>query len=182
MALSMEEQRILAEIERGLADEDPLLAARLSAFKHPGIAITLRLRRARLLASVASVIAVAAVSIVAYLFVPFAHRAPARSEVPGAPAITETGARASPGTTTRQSGQRSPGARQNGPGSSMGPATGPTKGASRTPVSGRASPAASGAAGSTQNRPAPRASNSPAVSRSANVWPAGTAASSAPGK
>ena len=173
MALSMEEQRLLAEIERGLAGEDPLLAARLSAFKHPGIAITLRLRRARLLASIASVIAVAAVSIIAYLFVPFAHRAPARSEVPGAPAITETGTRASPGTTPRQSNQHSHGTRQNGPGSSIAPAPGSTPGTSRTPPSRTAS----GAAGSRQNRSAGGTPNTPAVSRSAANSGSATASS-----
>lgn len=162
MALSMEEQRLLAEIERGLAGEDPLLAARLSAFKHPGIAITLRLRRARLLASVASVIAVAAVSIVAYLFVPFAHRAPVRSEVPGAPAISETGTRASPGMTPRQSNQRTRGTWQNGPGSSIAPAPGSTARTSRTPPSRTAS----GAAGSSQNPSAGGRPSAPAVSRS----------------
>ena len=37
MALSMEEQRILAEIERQLADDDPSLAVRLSTFRRPGL-------------------------------------------------------------------------------------------------------------------------------------------------
>lgn len=171
MALSMEEQRILAEIERGLADEDPLLAARLSAFKHPGIAITLRLRRARLVASVASVIAVAAVSIVAYLFVPFAHRAPARIQVPGAPAITETGTRASPGTLPRQGTGQSASTRQAGPGSSIGPVPGSSPGTVR--ASSGTSP---GAAGSRQNQPAAGASRAPASSRS-SAGPASTAAS-----
>lgn len=175
MALSMEEQRILAEIERGLADEDPLLAARLSAFKHPGIAITLRLRRARLVASVASVIAVAAVSIVAYLFVPFAHRAPARIQVPGAPAITETGTRASPGTLPRQGTGQSASTRQAGPGSSIGPVPGSSPGTVRA-SSGTSPGAASGAAGSRQNQPAAGASRAPASSRS-SAGPASTAAS-----
>ena len=178
MALSMEEQRLLSEIERGLADEDPLLAARLSAFKHPGIAITLRLRRARLMASVASVIAVAAVSIVAYLFVPFAHRAaPARGEVPGAPAITETGTRASPGTATRHGSQQNTGTKQTIPGASIGP----VPGTSRAPSYGTASRAASGAAGSSQGRPTAAPSKAPAVSRSAPS-PAGAAANSTPAK
>jgi hypothetical protein len=35
MALSMEEQRILAQIEQELARSEPVLAARLSAFGHP---------------------------------------------------------------------------------------------------------------------------------------------------
>ena len=35
MALSMDEQRMLAEIERRLAAEDPGLAARMSTFRRP---------------------------------------------------------------------------------------------------------------------------------------------------
>ena len=35
MALSMDEQRILAEIERRLAADDPYLAGNLSAFTRP---------------------------------------------------------------------------------------------------------------------------------------------------
>ena len=44
MALSMDEQRILAEIERQLADDDPSLAARLSTFGRPGLAARRRRR------------------------------------------------------------------------------------------------------------------------------------------
>jgi hypothetical protein len=42
MALSMEEQRILAQIEHELARSEPVLAARLSAFGRPGRAALLR--------------------------------------------------------------------------------------------------------------------------------------------
>jgi hypothetical protein len=162
MALSMDEQRLLAEIERGLAGEDPVLAARLSAFKHPGIGLTLRLRRARLLASLASLIAVAVVSIVAYLFVPFAHRAaPARSQLPGQPAITETGARTSPATGPRGNSSQDMqkyGLRKTSPGSSISAPGGSAPSKNRTP--------ASGAAGSSQNRAAPAGSKAPSPSRS----------------
>jgi Protein of unknown function (DUF3040) len=47
MALSMEEQRILAQIEHELARSEPVLAARLSAFGGPGRA-ALRSPRGRL--------------------------------------------------------------------------------------------------------------------------------------
>jgi Protein of unknown function (DUF3040) len=47
MALSMEEQRILAEIENELARSEPALAAYLSAFGQAGRAVTLRSPRAR---------------------------------------------------------------------------------------------------------------------------------------
>lgn len=173
MALSQDEQRQLAEIERGLAGEDPLLAARLSAFKHPGIGVTLRLRRARLLASVASVIAVAVISVVAYLFVPFAHRAaPSRSPSPGAPAVTDTGARGSPATP--QNGHKGNGVKQSAPGTSIRPASSssPATGFGLAPGTG------SGAAGSSQHRAAAGSSKAgapspPGPNQAGPVWPDG---------
>jgi hypothetical protein len=48
MALSMDEQRILEEMERKLADDDPLLASRLTSFGRPGLAALMRSRRARI--------------------------------------------------------------------------------------------------------------------------------------
>ena len=50
MALSMDEQRILDEIERGLASADPALATRMSSFGVPRRLPTLRMRRLRLVA------------------------------------------------------------------------------------------------------------------------------------
>ena len=47
MALSMDEQRILEEMERKLADDDPLLASRLTSFGRPGLAALMRSRRSR---------------------------------------------------------------------------------------------------------------------------------------
>ena len=51
MALSMDEQRILAEIEQRLAKTEPALAARLASFGHPGPVNVLRSPRVRVLAS-----------------------------------------------------------------------------------------------------------------------------------
>jgi hypothetical protein len=51
MALSMDEQRMLAEIERRLAAEDPGLAAKLSSFRRPGPAARLRSPRGKVLGS-----------------------------------------------------------------------------------------------------------------------------------
>jgi len=70
MALSMEEQRILAEIERQLADDDPPLAARLSTFGRPGLTAILRTPRGRVLASFLAVAAVALLSVLVYSLVP----------------------------------------------------------------------------------------------------------------
>lgn len=71
MALSMDEQRMLAEIERRLAAEDPGLAVRLSSFRRPGPAARLRTTRGRIIGSVFAVVLVAAVSLVVYAMVPF---------------------------------------------------------------------------------------------------------------
>ena len=63
MALSMDEQRMLAEIERRLAAEDPGLAARLSTFRRPGRVTVFRSARARVIGSLFTVAVVAMVSL-----------------------------------------------------------------------------------------------------------------------
>ena len=70
MALSMEEQRILAEIERQLAGEDPALAVRLSRFGRPGLAAALKTPRGRVLASFLVVGVVALLSLMVYSLMP----------------------------------------------------------------------------------------------------------------
>ena len=71
MALSMDEQRMLAEIERRLAAEDPGLAVRLSTFRRPGRVSVFRSTRARLIGSLFTVAVVAMVSLMVYAIVPF---------------------------------------------------------------------------------------------------------------
>jgi Protein of unknown function (DUF3040) len=71
MALSMDEQRILDQIERGLASSDPLLASRMATFGAPRGPLTARMRRIRLLASFSTLLVVAVVSLVVYAMVPF---------------------------------------------------------------------------------------------------------------
>lgn len=71
MALSMDEQRILDEIERGLANSDPLLASRMASFGAPRGPVTARMRRMRLLASFGTLLVIAVVSLVVYAMVPF---------------------------------------------------------------------------------------------------------------
>jgi hypothetical protein len=69
MALPMEEQRILAEIERQLADDYPSLARRLAAFGRPGLAARLRTPRGRVLASFLAIASVAVLSLLVYLLI-----------------------------------------------------------------------------------------------------------------
>jgi cytoskeletal protein RodZ len=109
MALSMDEQRMLAEIERRLAAEDPGLAAKLSSFRRPGPAVRFRSTRHRVIGSLFTVALLAVVSLMIYAMVPFrAHSpktttftpqastsAPARAGTPAA-----TAASAAPKTST----------------------------------------------------------------------------------
>jgi len=71
MALSMDEQRMLAEIERRLAAEDPGLASRLSSFRRPGPTAKFRTTRGRIIGSLFTIALVAAVSLMIYAMVPF---------------------------------------------------------------------------------------------------------------
>ncbi len=71
MALSMDEQRILEEMERKLANDDPLLASRLTSFGRPGLPALIRSRRARIVLSFFALIVIAAVSLAVYALAPF---------------------------------------------------------------------------------------------------------------
>lgn len=109
MALSMDEQRILDEIERGLATSDPLLASRMASFGTPRGPLTARMRRIRLLASFSTLLVVAVVSLVVYAMVPFRASAdrPAGNKASASPAhpavmapSAATGKPASPATSS----------------------------------------------------------------------------------
>lgn len=69
MALPMDEERILAEIEQELSRAEPLLAARLSTFRRPSMAAVLRSPRARLVVTLAVAVTLAVVSMVVYALV-----------------------------------------------------------------------------------------------------------------
>ena len=86
MALSMDEQRVLAEIERRLAAEDPGLAACLTNFRRPGPAAVLRSPRARIIGSLFTVLLVATISLTVYAMIPFrAHGVRVPAGRPGTP-------------------------------------------------------------------------------------------------
>jgi len=85
MALSMDEQRMLAEIERRLAAEDPGLASCLTTFRRPGPARVLRSPRARIIGSLFTVLLVAMVSLMVYAMIPFRAHTPRNSLTPVAP-------------------------------------------------------------------------------------------------
>ncbi len=84
MALSMDEQRMLAEIERRLVAEDPRLAARLSSFRRPSPLITLRTTRGRIIGSLITVGLVTVISVIVYVMVPFRAHIPKSTTSPRA--------------------------------------------------------------------------------------------------
>jgi Protein of unknown function (DUF3040) len=85
MALSMDEQRILEEMERKLADDDPLLASRLTSFGRPGLAALMRSRRARIVLSFLALVAIAAVSLAVYALTPFRSSMDTKGSPPSTP-------------------------------------------------------------------------------------------------
>ena len=90
MALSMDEQRALAEIERRLAADDPGLATCLTAFRRPGPANVLRSPRARIVCSLFTVLLVAMVSLMVYAMIPFRTHG-ARTPVTSSPGTQGSG-------------------------------------------------------------------------------------------
>jgi Protein of unknown function (DUF3040) len=84
MALSMDEQRILDEIERKLAADDPGLASCLTTFRRPGPGTVLRSPRARIIGSLFTVLLVALVSLTVYAMIPFRAHLPRNATTPSA--------------------------------------------------------------------------------------------------
>lgn len=76
MALSMDEQRMLAEIERRLAAEDPGLATRLSSFRRPGPAAGFRTTRGKVIGSICTLVLLAVIGLTVYAMGPFRAHSP----------------------------------------------------------------------------------------------------------
>jgi len=70
MALSMDEQRMLAEIERRLAAADPGLATRLSSFRRPGPTARFRTTRGKVIGSICTVVLLAVIGLTVYAMTP----------------------------------------------------------------------------------------------------------------
>jgi cytoskeletal protein RodZ len=108
MALSQDEQRILAEIERRLANDDPGLASSMTAFRRPGPAKMLRRSpRVRIVGSLFAVLLVAMVSLTVYAMIPFrAHlpkQAPSTTAAASANAAYSAATSAQPSATQQSS-------------------------------------------------------------------------------
>lgn len=143
MALSMDEQRALAEIERRLAADDPGLATCLTAFRRPGPARVLRSPRARIIGSLFTVLLVAMVSLMVYAMIPFRAHGARTNMTPSAGTPAGNTAIVPAGSTPPQS---RPPASSNASASTAAAPTSP--GAASTPaVSAKASQAKGQAAG-----------------------------------
>ena len=146
MALSMDEQRALAEIERRLAADDPGLAACLTAFRRPGPARVLSSPRARIIGSLFTVLLVAMVSLMVYAMIPFRSHVPRTAVTPGASvqdtvSITASGASGKPHSSPPASANASA-------------ASSVITAASAKPSARAATPSAGQSAGTTRAQPA----------------------------
>ena len=145
MALSMDEQRALAEIERRLAADDPGLATCMTAFRRPGPARVLRSPRARIIGSLFTVLLVAMVSLMVYAMIPFRAAHGARNNItPSAGTPAGNTAIVPAGSAPPQS--RPPASSNPGDGMSASTAAG-TPTASTPPASTKAARAKDQAAG-----------------------------------
>ena len=145
MALSMDEQRALAEIERRLAADDPGLATCLTAFRRPGPANVLRSPRVRIIGSLFTVLLVAMVSLMVYAMIPFRAHGARPPATQSAGAATSTNFAASPGSGDRP--QSSPPVSANASaGTSAKPAMSAVPSAGQSAGTGRTQPSTSQAA------------------------------------
>ena len=149
MALSMDEQRVLAEIERRLAADDPGLATCLTSFRRPGPATVLRSPRARIMGSLFTVLLVTMVSLMVYAMVPFrvhGARTPATPSTSTHGAVTSAaagvglGSRTTPPASANASAGTGVAARSSG--KSATPSAGPS--ASTKSAKSQAVPTATG--------------------------------------
>jgi Protein of unknown function (DUF3040) len=75
VALSMDEQRILDEMERNLAADDPRLASRLGSFGQQRLSVAIGSQRARTIGGVLALVLIAAITIMVFVVSPFAKHA-----------------------------------------------------------------------------------------------------------
>jgi len=106
MALSMDEQRMLAEIERRLAAQDPGLANRLSSFRRSGPAARLRTKRGKIIGLICTVALLAIIAVTVYATIPFRANGQKLTKQPtasSAPARTSAASTAA-STTVKKTG------------------------------------------------------------------------------
>jgi hypothetical protein len=85
VALSMEEQRMLDEMERALAADDPRLASRLNAFGQQRLPGLFSSSRSKTISGLLALALIGAVTVVMFVLSPYAgHHAPAPRTTPSA--------------------------------------------------------------------------------------------------
>ena len=99
VALSMEEQRILDEIERKLAGDDPRLASRFNSFGQHRLPSTFTSARARTISCLVALALIAAVTVMMFVLSPMnRHSSPPQHRAPaGATAQTHAASTAAVG-------------------------------------------------------------------------------------
>src|SRR6266568_1238505 len=143
MALSADEQRELAEIERRLATDDPGLATCLTAFRRPGPGRVLRSPRARIIGSLFTVLLVAMVSLMVYAMIPFRAHGARTTVTPGSGTQGKVVVSA---TGTGDQARNAPPASANASASARPPAKSATPSAGLSTGAGQAQPTRSQAA------------------------------------
>jgi Protein of unknown function (DUF3040) len=83
VALSMDEQRILDEMERNLAAADPKLAARLGSFGQQRLPRSIRSQHARTVGGVLALALIAALTVMMFVVSPFTNHARHDGTTPG---------------------------------------------------------------------------------------------------
>ncbi len=175
MALSMDEQRILDQIERGLASADPALATRMASFGAPRRIATLRMRRVRLVASLMTLLVVASVSLVVYALVPFRtvtdRHAGSKASSPAHPVMT---APSHPGHSSSQAnaGQSSAGQTSAGQTNAGQTNAGQTNAGQTSAPPASAAPANASPGLGTSAAASPAASQAPSTHAGASASPA----------
>jgi Protein of unknown function (DUF3040) len=93
VALSMEEQRMLDEMERALAEDDPRLASRLNAFGQQRLPGAFTSQRAKTISGLLALALIAAVTIMMFVLSPYGshHAPPPRSTPSGAATSSHPG-------------------------------------------------------------------------------------------
>jgi len=86
VALSMEEQRMLDEMERQLAIDDPKLATRFSTFGQPRMPGAFASQRVKTIVGLLALALIAAVTVMMFVLSPYGahHGTPARTTPPSA--------------------------------------------------------------------------------------------------
>jgi hypothetical protein len=95
----MEEQRLLDEIERKLAADDPRLASRFNSFGQHRLPSTFTSTRARTISCLVALALIAAVTVMMFVLSPMSranrHSSPPQQRAPAASTVTNSGSTSS---------------------------------------------------------------------------------------